>query len=38
MNNAQIQDIEDPGIKLVRNYYVEEALTKWKYNAHFQES
>ena len=27
MNNAQIQDIEDLGIKLYENYYVEEALT-----------
>ena len=26
MNNAQIQDIEDLGIKLYENYYVEEAL------------
>ena len=27
MNNVQIQDIEDLGIKLYENYYVEEALT-----------
>lgn len=27
MNNAQIQDIEDLGIKLYENYYIEEALT-----------
>ena len=27
MNNAQIQDIEDLGIKLYENYYVEEVLT-----------
>lgn len=27
MNNAQIQDVEDLGVKLYENYYVEEALT-----------
>lgn len=27
MNNAQIQDIEDLGVKLYENYYVEESLT-----------
>ena len=27
MNNAQIQDVEDMGVKLYENYYVEEALT-----------
>ena len=34
MNDAQIQSVEENGIRIYNNFYLEQDLTKWQHNAY----